>query len=253
VASGRLTTEGCACRVCSNPGSPKNVAGTKGAAPICLRIEAQKSAADHPVGAMLTLQGEASVGHVIEIFWPLDDVHYGAKITSYDPVEMQHMVMYDADGVREYLCLWTEDVKVLDGPTPGEGPAPDAPRDHATQPGMAQPTPHASAHVNGGGSTRATGANGGDEAGDGAKPEPMETADGDGDGALEALMGLASDSSAPPSPAPSSAAAGGGRAGGQRAAANGATGPGVGAGSGSSRLTARQATREAGANPQSSA
>jgi hypothetical protein len=118
---------------------------------------------------------------------------------------------------------------------------------------MAQPTPHASAHVNGGGSTRATGANGGDEAGDGAKPEPMETADGDGDGALEALMGLASDSSAPPSPAPSSAAAGGGRAGGQRAAANGATGPGVGAGSGSSRLTARQATREAGANPQSSA
>ena len=163
------------------------------------------------------------------------------------------MVMYDADGVREYLCLWTEDVKVLDGPTPGEGPAPDAPRDHATQPGMAQPTPHASAHVNGGGSTRATGANGGDEAGDGAKPEPMETADGDGDGALEALMGLASDSSAPPSPAPSSAAAGGGRAGGQRAAANGATGSGVGAGSGSSRLTARQATREAGANPQSSA
>ena len=140
IASGRLTTEGCACRVCANPASPKNALSGKekggAGAPVCLRIEAQKAAAEHPVGAMLTLQGEASVGHVIEIFWPLDDVHYGAKITSYDPVEMQHMVMYDADGVREYLCLWNEDVKVLDGPTPGEGPAPDAPRDrHAARHG----------------------------------------------------------------------------------------------------------------------
>ena len=153
----------------------------KGASPpVCLRIEAQKAAAEHPVvGAMLTLQGEASVGHVIEIFWPLDDVHYGAKITSYDPVEMQHMVMYDEDGVREYLCLWNEDVKVLDGPTPGEGPAPDAPRDHATQPGMANlaassrpPAPSTAAEAGGG-----AGGAGGDEAGGapGAKTEPAET------------------------------------------------------------------------------
>ena len=244
VASGRLTTEGCACRVCANPASPKNAPSgkEKGASPpVCLRIEAQKAAAEHPVGAMLTLQGEASVGHVIEIFWPLDDVHYGAKITSYDPVEMQHMVMYDEDGVREYLCLWNEDVKVLDGPTPGEGPAPDAPRDHATQPGMANLAALASAGaVNGGGSRGGAGGAGGDEAGGapGAKTEPAETeaaaADGAEDGCLEALMGLASDSSAPSSPAPSAAP----RKGGQRAATNG------GAGSGPARLSSRQATKE---------
>ena len=29
--------------------------------------------------------------------------------------ELQHMVTYEADGVREFLCLWKEDVKVLDG------------------------------------------------------------------------------------------------------------------------------------------
>ena len=248
VASGRLTTEGCACRVCANPASPKNAPSgkEKGASPpVCLRIEAQKAAAEHPVGAMLTLQGEASVGHVIEIFWPLDDVHYGAKITSYDPVEMQHMVMYDEDGVREYLCLWNEDVKVLDGPTPGEGPAPDAPRDHATQPGMANLAAVVAASagvVNGGGSR---GGAGGDEAGGapGAKTEPAETEaaaaaaaaeDGAEDGCLEALMGLASDSSAPSSPAPSAAP----RKGGQRAATNG------GAGSGPARLSSRQATKE---------
>ena len=246
IASGRLTTEGCACRVCANPASPKNALSGKekggAGAPVCLRIEAQKAAAEHPVGAMLTLQGEASVGHVIEIFWPLDDVHYGAKITSYDPVEMQHMVMYDADGVREYLCLWNEDVKVLDGPTPGEGPAPDAPRDHATQPGMANLAALASAGaVNGGGSRGGAGGAGGDEAGGapGAKTEPAETeaaaADGAEDGCLEALMGLASDSSAPSSPAPSAAP----RKGGQRAATNGGA-----AGSGSARLSSRQATKE---------
>mmetsp|Transcript_10814 Transcript_10814/g.45026 ORF Transcript_10814/g.45026 Transcript_10814/m.45026 type:complete len:527 (+) Transcript_10814:1341-2921(+) len=183
IASGRLTTEGCACRVCANPASPKNAPSgkEKGASPpVCLRIEAQKAAAEHPVGAMLTLQGEASVGHVIEIFWPLDDVHYGAKITSYDPVEMQHMVMYDEDGVREYLCLWNEDVKVLDGPTPGEGPAPEAPRDHATQPGMANLAAVVAASagvVNGGGSRGGAGGAGGDEAGGapGAKTKPAET------------------------------------------------------------------------------
>jgi len=253
IASGRFTTEGCACRVCANPASPKNAPSgkEKGASPpVCLRIEAQKAAAEHPVGAMLTLQGEASVGHVIEIFWPLDDVHYGAKITSYDPVEMQHMVMYDADGVREYLCLWNEDVKVLDGPTPGEGPAPEAPRDHATQPGMANlaaVVASAAGAVNGGGSRGGAGGAGGDEAGaaPGAKTEPAETEaaaaygadgaeDGAEDGCLEALMGLASDSSAPSSPAPSAAP----RKGGQRAATNGS------AGSGSARLSSRQATKE---------
>lgn len=104
---------------------------------MCLRIEAQRAAAKHPVGAMLALQGAASVGNTIEIYWPLDHVHYTARVTSYDPVELQHMVMYEADGVREFLCLWNEDVKVLDGPTPGEGPAPSAPRDHGEKPGAA--------------------------------------------------------------------------------------------------------------------
>jgi hypothetical protein len=41
---------------------------------------------------MLTLQGNASVGHTIEIYWPLDKVHYSARIISYDPVELRHMV-----------------------------------------------------------------------------------------------------------------------------------------------------------------
>ena len=35
-----------------------------------------------------------------------------ARVTSYDPAELQHMVTYEADGVREFLCLWKEDVKV---------------------------------------------------------------------------------------------------------------------------------------------
>ena len=134
VASGRTTTEGCACRVCAAmaKGSPKSGKGA-----VCLRIEAQRAAAKHPVGAMLALQGAASVGHNIEIYWPLDHVHYTARVTSYDPVELQHMVMYEADGVREFLCLWNEDVKVLDGPTPGEGPAPSAPRITGEKPGAA--------------------------------------------------------------------------------------------------------------------
>ena len=121
VASGRTTTEGCACRVCAAmaKGSPKSGKGA-----VCLRIEAQRAAAKHPVGAMLRAAGAASVGHNIEIYWPLDHVHYTARVTSYDPVELQHMVMYEADGVREFLCLWNEDVKVLDGPTPGEGRRP---------------------------------------------------------------------------------------------------------------------------------
>ena len=146
VASGRTTTEGCACRVCAAmaKGSPKSGKGA-----VCLRIEAQRAAAKHPVGAMLALQGAASVGHNIEIYWPLDHVHYTARVTSYDPVELQHMVMYEADGVREFLCLWNEDVKVLDGPTPGEGPAPSAPRDHGEKPGAA--AAHAAEGVGGGG------------------------------------------------------------------------------------------------------
>ena len=69
----------------------------------------------YPVGAMLALQGAGSVGTDIEIYWPLDEVHYVARVTSYDPAELQHMVTYEADGVREFLCLWKEDVKVLDG------------------------------------------------------------------------------------------------------------------------------------------
>ena len=55
---------------------------------------------------MLALQGAGSVGTDIEIYWPLDEVHYVARVTSYDPAELQHMVTYEADGVREFLCLW---------------------------------------------------------------------------------------------------------------------------------------------------
>ena len=62
---------------------------------------------------MLALQGHQSVGQNIEIYWPLDQVHYTAKITSYDPAELQHMVQDDADGVREFLCLWNEDIKAI--------------------------------------------------------------------------------------------------------------------------------------------
>ena len=86
----------------------------------------------YPVGAMLALQGAASVGNDIEIYWPLDDTHYVARVTSYDPSELQHMVTYEADGVREFLCLWKEDVKVLDGTEErnkaGGVEAPSAPR-----------------------------------------------------------------------------------------------------------------------------
>ena len=120
VARGNRKIEGCACRVCSSPTSQD----------VCLRIEAQRMCGKYPVGAMLALQGGASVGNNIEIYWPLDEVHYVAQVTSYDPSELQHMVTYEADGVREFLCLWKEDVKVLDGPhnaSRGDG-GPSAPR-----------------------------------------------------------------------------------------------------------------------------
>ena len=106
VAAGRFSTEGCACRCCAFGASKTSV---------CMRIEAQRMCGTYPVGAMLSLQGAASVGVDIEIYWPLDEVHYVARVTSYDPKELQHMVTYEADGVREFLCLWKEDVKVLDG------------------------------------------------------------------------------------------------------------------------------------------
>ena len=125
VKSGRTTTDGCKCRCCVNTQSTD----------ICLRIEAQRMCGRYPVGAMLALQGTSSVGNDIEIYWPLDEVHYVARVTSYDPSELQHMVTYEADGVREFLCLWKEDVKVLDGPAvrkaAGDG-GPSAPRaEHA--------------------------------------------------------------------------------------------------------------------------
>ena len=122
VAAGRFATEGCACRCCKEPSSSS----------VCLRIEAQRMCGTYPVGAMLALQGAASVGNDIEIYWPLDDTHYVARVTSYDPRELQHMVTYEADGVREFLCLWKEDVKVLDGTEErnkqGVVEAPSAPR-----------------------------------------------------------------------------------------------------------------------------
>ena len=105
VAAGRIKTEACACRCCAEPDSKS----------VCLRVEAQRMCGTYPVGAMLALQGAGSVGTDIEIYWPLDEVHYVARVTSYDPAELQHMVTYEADGVREFLCLWKEDVKVLDG------------------------------------------------------------------------------------------------------------------------------------------
>ena len=105
VAAGRIKTEACACRCCAEVGSQS----------VCLRVEAQRMCGTYPVGAMLALQGAGSVGNDIEIYWPLDEVHYVARVTSYDPAELQHMVTYEADGVREFLCLWKEDVKVLDG------------------------------------------------------------------------------------------------------------------------------------------
>ncbi len=110
VASGATSTEGCVCRVCVGRAERKNGAGAQA---VCLRIDAQRAASEHPIGAMLALQGHQSVGQNIEIYWPLDQVHYTAKITSYDPAELQHMVQYDADGVREFLCLWNEDIKAI--------------------------------------------------------------------------------------------------------------------------------------------
>ena len=95
VAAGRIKTEACACRCCAEVGSGS----------VCLRVEAQRMCGTYPVGAMLALQGAGSVGTDIEIYWPLDEVHYVARVTSYDPAELQHMVTYEADGVREFLCL----------------------------------------------------------------------------------------------------------------------------------------------------
>ena len=66
------------------------------------------------LGAALTLQGDGCVGRHIGIYWPLDECHYPARILSFDPYELRHMVMYDADGVKEYLNLWREDIRLVD-------------------------------------------------------------------------------------------------------------------------------------------
>jgi hypothetical protein len=170
VAAGRFATEGCACRCCKEPSSSS----------VCLRIEAQRMCGTYPVGAMLALQGAASVGNDIEIYWPLDDTHYVARVTSYDPSELQHMVTYEADGVREFLCLWKEDVKVLDGTEErnkaGGVEAPSAPRAaHAVAGEGAEKK-----NVN------AAGGGGGDAAGDDARG--ADASADDADAAL--LMGL---------------------------------------------------------------
>ena len=224
VASGKIHTDGCVCRVCAAwakaPKDEANAGGASGkkngSSAVCLKIEAQRSAASHPVGAMLALQGEGSVGTAIEIYWPLDQVHYGASIVSFDAVELQHMVQYEADGVREFLCLWNEDVKVVSGDGAAGGAAPSAPRDHGKEAGLAAAASYGKDDMSGGG-VAAMETDAKDAAKKEATPEgapkkeetPAEAAaaaaagaedagdGGDEDAEAALLMGLGSDGEAP--------------------------------------------------------
>jgi hypothetical protein len=90
------------------------------------------------------------------------------------------MVTYEADGVREFLCLWKEDVKVLDGT-----------EERNKQGGVEAPSAPRAAHaVAGEGAEKknvnAAGGGGGDAAGDDARG--ADASADDADAAL--LMGL---------------------------------------------------------------
>ncbi|KAI3727153.1 hypothetical protein L1987_66963 [Smallanthus sonchifolius] len=57
--------------------------------------------------------GQDLVGHRIKVWWPLDKMYYKGVVSSYDPLEGKHKVLY-ADGDEELLDLVQEKWRMLD-------------------------------------------------------------------------------------------------------------------------------------------
>ncbi|KAJ8560654.1 hypothetical protein K7X08_022514 [Anisodus acutangulus] len=57
--------------------------------------------------------GEELVGTRIKVWWPMDKVFYEAAISSFDPVQKRHKVVYADDGVVEHLTLHKERWEML--------------------------------------------------------------------------------------------------------------------------------------------
>ncbi|KAI3785976.1 hypothetical protein L1987_45102 [Smallanthus sonchifolius] len=57
--------------------------------------------------------GQDLVGHRIKVWWPLDKMYYKGVVSSYDPLDGKHKVLY-ADGDEELLDLIQEKWRMLD-------------------------------------------------------------------------------------------------------------------------------------------
>ncbi|KAG5602107.1 hypothetical protein H5410_033477 [Solanum commersonii] len=57
--------------------------------------------------------GKELVGARIKVWWPLDEKFYGGVVSSFDPVERKHKVVYD-DGEAEKLRLHKERWEMLE-------------------------------------------------------------------------------------------------------------------------------------------
>lgn len=65
--------------------------------------------------------GKELVGHRIKVWWPLDKMYYEGAVSSYNPIDKKHKILY-ADGDEEILDLCTEKWRIIeeqtDLPTP---------------------------------------------------------------------------------------------------------------------------------------
>ncbi|KAD1345611.1 hypothetical protein E3N88_42981 [Mikania micrantha] len=63
--------------------------------------------------------GQDLVGHRIKVWWPLDKRYYKGAVSSYNPLDDKHKVLY-ADGDEEVLNLHNETWKMLDEISPDQ-------------------------------------------------------------------------------------------------------------------------------------
>ncbi|XP_023744117.1 sister chromatid cohesion protein PDS5 homolog D [Lactuca sativa] len=70
--------------------------------------------------------GKQLVGHRIKVWWPLDKMYYEGAVSSYNPVDKKHKVLY-ADGDEEVLDLRVEKWIILDKSSPHKEKSSDLP------------------------------------------------------------------------------------------------------------------------------
>ena len=68
-------------------------------------------------------EGESLLAYKIELHWPLDERWYRATIIKCVPRTGKHLVVYEEDGVQEYVHLEQEEWRVVQVPQPGEAEA----------------------------------------------------------------------------------------------------------------------------------